>query len=119
MPLGVLGIVLAISCPSMLIAWMKLRQRNLGPILDANGWAVNGRVKINIPLGAALTDTAKLPPGAERSLDDPYAIKRSPWPRIILVLVIIGLVLFGLYKAGYLVPWYQAAADWVKAKLQR
>ena len=35
MPLAVGGILLVISGPSMLIAYMKLRQRNLGPILDA------------------------------------------------------------------------------------
>src|SRR5690606_14209778 len=37
--LGVL--MLVVSGPSVLIAWLKLRKRNLGPILDANGWAVN------------------------------------------------------------------------------
>ena len=37
MPLALIGIMLAISVPSMLIAWLKLRQRNIGPILDANG----------------------------------------------------------------------------------
>ena len=45
MPLGVVGLVLLISGPSMLIAFLKLRQRNLGPILDANGWAVNTMTK--------------------------------------------------------------------------
>ena len=58
--------------PSMLIAWLKLRQRNIGPILDANGWAVNARARINVPFGAALTDVATLPDGrralAQRSL---------------------------------------------------
>ena len=52
--------------PSMVIAWLKLRQRTLGPILEGNGWAVNGRVMINIPFGSALTDVATLPPGAKR-----------------------------------------------------
>jgi hypothetical protein len=66
------GVVLLISGPSMLIAWLKLRQRTLGPILDATGWAVNGRVKVNIPLGASLTARAVLPPGASRSLADPF-----------------------------------------------
>jgi hypothetical protein len=66
------GMVLLISGPSMLIAWLKLRQRTLGPILDATGWAVNGRVKVNIPLGAALTARAVLPAGAHRSLADPF-----------------------------------------------
>jgi len=35
--LGALGLLLAHLGPSMLIAWLKLRQRNVGPILDANG----------------------------------------------------------------------------------
>jgi hypothetical protein len=68
-----------ISGPSMMLAWLKLRQRNLGPILDANGWAINGRARINVPFGGALTDRAVLPKNAERSFDDPYAEKRRPW----------------------------------------
>ena len=72
MPLGLIGLLLAISGPSMFIAWLKLRQRNLGPVLDATGWAINGHVKINIPFGGKLTQQAKLPAGASRSLIDPY-----------------------------------------------
>jgi hypothetical protein len=68
---GAVGLV--VSGPSVLIAWLKLRHRTLGPILDANGWAVNGRVRINIPLATALTARAALPRGARRLLDDPYA----------------------------------------------
>jgi len=70
--IAVAGAVLVISGPSMLLAWLKLRQRTLGPLLEANGWAVNGRVRINVPLGAALTDLKRLPPGAKRSLEDPF-----------------------------------------------
>src|SRR3546814_20461309 len=62
----------------MVIAAMKLRERNLAPILDANGWAVNARAKINIPFGGSLTQLAKLPPGAERALSDPYAERPTP-----------------------------------------
>jgi hypothetical protein len=69
---AIAGAVLLVSGPSMLIAWLKLRQRTLGPVLDANGWAINGRVKVNIPLGSALTARATLPAGASRSLEDPY-----------------------------------------------
>ena len=54
-PLAVLGIVLSISGPSMLIAWLKLRQRSLGPILDASGWAINNRMKLSTRLGGSLT----------------------------------------------------------------
>ena len=90
--LAVVGILLAISSPSMLIAWLKLRQRNLGPILDANGWAINGRVKMNVPFGGSLTEVATLPPGSKAALDDPFAEKPAVWPKFALFLVIIGFI---------------------------
>jgi hypothetical protein len=101
---AVAGVVLVISGPSMIIAWLKLRHRTLGPILDANGWAVNGRVRVNLPLGTALTDSAELPPGARRVLDDPYADeaarrrKRLFWFAVVVVSV-------ALAAARYLGRW--------------
>jgi hypothetical protein len=91
MPAGLLALLLAISGPSMLIAWLKLRQRNIGPILDANGWAVNGLARINVPFGAALTGVAALPKGASRSLRDPFAEKRRPWRSYVLLIVLLAL----------------------------
>lgn len=79
LPFALFFLAMAVSGPSMLIAWFKLRQRNLGPILDANGWAINTRAKINIPFGTSLTQLARLPEGAERSLVDPYAEKKRSW----------------------------------------
>jgi len=93
LPLILVAIVLIISCPSMLIAWLKLRKRNLGPILDANGWAVNARARVSVGFGGSLTNIAKLPPGSKRDLKDPYAPKRSPWP----VIIVIALLLWGAY----------------------
>lgn len=94
LPLALAGLMLAVSGPSMLIAWFKLRTRNLGPLLDANGWAVNARAKINIPFGSALTHLAKLPSGAERSLTDPYAEKRKPWAWYLAIAILVALALF-------------------------
>jgi len=99
MPLVVVGIVLLISGPSMLMAWLKLRQRNLGPLLDANGWAVNTRARINIPFGAALTGVAALPPGAARSLSDPYAEKQRPWGTWMFLLLVIAVAIL-LWRQG-------------------
>ncbi len=90
MPVGMLGLMLLISGPSMFIAWLKLRQRNLGPILDASGWAVNGRVKINVPFGSKLTQVAQLPKGSRRSLRDPYQ-PPSIWPKVVALLVVLIL----------------------------
>jgi hypothetical protein len=88
-PLVFVGIILLISLPSMVIAWLKLRRRNIAPLLDANGWAINTRAKINTPFGAALTDIAKLPAGAERSLDDPFAEKKTPWGLYLFIAVLV------------------------------
>jgi hypothetical protein len=103
MPIGLLGLLLAISGPSMLIAWLKLRQRNVGPILDANGWSVNALAKINVPFGSALTKVAALPRGARRQLRDPFAQKRSPWGLYLALLVLAGLAV--LWWLGHLDPY--------------
>ena len=74
---ALIGVLLVISAPSVLVAWLKLRQRTLGPLLDASGWAINGRVAINTPLGKALTHLAVLPPGADHLRVDPYEDKEA------------------------------------------
>jgi len=100
-PLALVGILLAISGPSVIIASLKLHQRNLGPILDANGWAVNTHARINIPFGTALTHLARLPDGAVRSLKDPYAERSPPWGLYITaVAVVFGIGL--AWELGWL-----------------
>ena len=89
LPLMVIGMALLVSGPSMILAYMKLRRRNLGPILDANGWAVNAKAKINVPFGTSLTEIATLPPGAHIDITDKYAEKSSIWPKVALVLFVV------------------------------
>jgi hypothetical protein len=91
-PLVIATIMLVISAPSMAIAWLKLRKRNLGPILDANGWAVNAKAKMNVPFGSALTSVAALPPGATFGAADKYAEKPSVWPKILAVAFVLWFV---------------------------
>ncbi len=87
-PLGLVSILLAISLPSMVVAAMKLRQRNLGPILDAGGWAINGRARINIPFGRALTSLPKYPVA---SGNDRFADSRPPWKALAVIVSIVYL----------------------------
>ena len=101
-PLALAGLVAVISGPSMIIAWLKLRQRTLGPLLEGNGWAVNGRVKINIPFGSALTDVARLPANAERTLEDPYEDKDAARRRQNVISVFVVLV---LVAAAVVIRW--------------
>ncbi|MBV9949877.1 MAG: hypothetical protein JOZ69_23750 [Myxococcales bacterium] len=108
MPIGVIALVLAISGPSMLIAWLKLRQRNIGPILDANGWAVNGFARINVPFGAALTAVGRLPVGASRSLQDPFAEEPAPWGTYVTLAAFV--LLGGLWFFGKFDPYLPESA---------
>jgi len=101
MPAGFLGLILLISGPSMAIATLKLRQRSLGPLLDANGWALNAPAKVNIPFGGSLTKRAELPKGSERNLSDPYAVKTTPW----------GWYLFFAICASVALAWWLGRLD--------
>lgn len=86
-----LGLLLLISGPSLILALIKLRKRQLGPVLDASGWAINAQTKISVPFGATLTEVAKLPPGAECAQEDPYADKTFPWLTAVIVVIVLAL----------------------------
>ena len=94
-PLVILGLFLIISGPSVILAWLKLRRRTLGPLLEASGWAINGQVKINLLLGGLLTSKAELPANAKRNLTDPLR-KRNKKARIIFwSAILVGVVMVG------------------------
>ena len=67
-------VMLLISGPSMFIAWRKLRKRDLGPILNANGWAINAQSLVNTKFGKTLTSLAKFP---KLTAVDPEARKKQ------------------------------------------
>lgn len=100
MPLVLLGLLFLISGPSMIMAALKLRKRNLAPLLNANGWAVNANVLVNILFGATLTKMAVLP---KLKLQDPFARKGIPLWRKILYIVLAVLV---VATAVYLIYLY-------------
>lgn len=102
---ALVGLIALISGPSLILAYIKLRKRNLGPILDAGGWAVNAKARISVPFGAILTQTALLPPGSKRDLRDPYAEKKSPWPGIIVTIVILYAAYAILNNQGFVSKW--------------
>jgi len=102
MPLAVIGLFFVISAPSMVAAYLSLRKRNLAPILDANGWAVNARSVINLPFGASLTSIAEIPAGSERSLKDPFTVKRSRWKLLVALLSVLLLGVGAFWQMGIL-----------------
>jgi len=106
MPIALAGVMLAISGPSMLIAYLKLRARMLGPVLDGAGWAVNAEARINIAFGTSLTDRGVLPANAHRIRRDLYPDKKSAW--IVWTTAALVGASAVLWKLGYLKPWLTA-----------
>lgn len=98
--LAIIGIMIVISGPAMIKAYLKLRKRNLSPLLNANGWAVNAKVLVNVTFGQTLTHIAKYP---IVKMKDPFADKKMPvWKKILLwlafIIIAAGVVYFCLPK---------------------
>ena len=104
-------ILLVISGPSMIIAWMKLRRRNLAPVLNANGWAVNADTIISVPFGVTLTEQVQFP---LIKLTDPFAKKGMPTWKKALIWIVVLIVLCAATAAClyYFGVWpFEQAAD--------
>ncbi|MBR5499451.1 MAG: hypothetical protein IKV75_04735 [Bacteroidales bacterium] len=100
--LAFIGVMLAISGPAMVMAWLKLRRRNIAPLLNANGWAINASSKISILFGETLTDIAKYP---KLKIKDPYARKGLPtWKKWVISISTVLVVVAGLWL-GNLFNW--------------
>ena len=88
-------ILLVISGPSMIMAWLKLRRRNLAPVLNANGWAVNSDAIISVIFGRTLTEQVAFPI---------VKVKKhhlTPWVIVMLyfsLVAILGLGGYGIYR---------------------
>ena len=98
--LSIIAILLVVSGPSMVLAWLKLRQRNLAPLLNANGWAINADAIVNAMFGSSLTEQAQFP---MMKLVDPYApVKKisagGKWAiAISVIVVVVAIALFVLW----------------------
>ena len=102
------AILIVVSGPSMILAWMKLRKRNLAPLLNANGWAINADAIISVLFGNTLTEQAQFP---VLKLADPHAkikklSKGGKWTIAIAALILgIAVALVVLYCMGVRVVW--------------
>jgi hypothetical protein len=77
---------------------MKLRKRNLAPLLNANGWAINADAIVNVLFGNTLTAKVQYP---FLKLQDPFAkkglTKGSKWAIAITVILVIAAIAFGIW----------------------
>ncbi len=99
--LGLIVVLLLVSGPSMILTWFKLRARDVAPILNACGWAVNRRLRLSLKLGRLFTAEATLPANSERQLTDPFADDHTTRNMLVL-LVLAGAAVACLWFSGLL-----------------
>jgi len=60
------GILLIVIVPTLISALVKLSRRNISMLLEACGWAVNAKLKLNARLGGLFTLKPPFPRGAQK-----------------------------------------------------
>ena len=94
-------ILLVISGPSMIMAWMKLRRRNLAPVLNANGWAVNSDALISVLFGRTLTEQVLFPIVKAPQLKPGMATWKKWLIGICVTLIVLAIVCVVLHLCGF------------------
>jgi hypothetical protein len=87
---GVVGAVFAVMIPISVVAFVKLRRRDLSAILEGSGWGINARMRLTRQQSRFFTERPEYPEGAK-------GIHYFPW-RLLLILILLLAVFFaGLY----------------------
>lgn len=108
LPLLLLAIFVIISGPSVILAWLKLRQRTLGPLLEASGWAINGRATLDYAVARRLSATAAMPSNARRSDFDNMMRARRLRRTVFWIAVAVGvLAVLGWLGGRRVVDWVE------------
>ena len=94
-------ILLLISGPSMVMAWLKLRRRNLAPVLNANGWAVNSDALISVLFGRTLTEQVAFPVVKLPKVKTGMAAWKKWLIAICIILFILCIVCVVLHLCGF------------------
>ena len=105
---GVAAIILLVSLPSVVLAWFRLRTRDLGAILNAGGWAVNRPLTFSVGLARTFTRRAPLPAGA--------AVARDPYAQhgvlgCLLLVALLGAAAAGVCWRLHCGPFAETAAS--------
>ena len=85
------ALMLIISLPSVFIAWRKLRRRDLGPVLNANGWAINAASYVRGKFAKSMTEVAKFP---KLTAVDPVARRKAAWRKFFCWLFVLLVAAF-------------------------
>ncbi len=100
--LALLSVVGVILVPTAVLAGIKLYRRNLAALLEANGWAINDRMRLSWAQGRLFTRRPDLPKQARLEIhdevltilatSDPTAIKRNRQAIAVMALALLAVL---------------------------
>ena len=89
---GLASALFAVVLPISIIAFVKLRRRDLSGVLEGSGWAINARMRLTRGLARFFTQRPKYPQGAR-------GVRRVRWWMIAAAIIVVaGIVLGGYLK---------------------
>ena len=94
---AVLGLFAALAALFGLLGFLKLRKRDISTLLEACGWALNGRMRLTHTHSLIFTNKPGLPPNSVRRYQLPSG--KTRW-----VLLAVGLVLLLMALVAVLKP---------------
>jgi len=83
--IGVLAAVVLVILPTSIVAWLKLRRRDLSAILEGSGWGINARMRLTRRQSRYFTQRPLYPKGSR-------GVSRVPWRGLLAVAVVLGLL---------------------------
>ena len=87
---GVIIALLAVMLPISVVAYMKLRRRDLSAILEGSGWAINARMRLTRRQGKAFTQRPSYPPGAK-------GVPRVGWRLLVAIVAVVAIAAGSVY----------------------
>ena len=86
--LAIGGAVLLVALPTSIVAFLKLRRRDLGAILEGSGWAINARMRLTRSQRRFFTQRPDYPKGAK-------GVRGIAWTVGVIVLLIAIIAIGG------------------------
>ena len=90
----VLGIVAVLMAISAFIAWLRLRKRDLSTYLEATGFALNGRMRLNRYLASTFTLKPGIPKGSKLEQGSPTGTLEKVIAGLVILVLIVAVVLW-------------------------
>jgi hypothetical protein len=87
---GLMAAILAVLIPSTIIAFLRLRKRDLSVLLEGSGWAINSRMRLNTTQCMTFTQRPKIPKGSQLIRSREWWLWRTASLLLILYLALLA-----------------------------